>query len=96
MTSRTTPTLPGRLATTVPLAAAVLVREGGLWYWQIVRCPHCGRRHHHGGGSKNQDPRDFLGPWVSHCGTGWREYWLVDGDEAPARVRRRTRGKVAR
>ena len=79
MTRRTTPALPGRLAASVPLAPALLLWEGRLWYWVVASCPFCGRRHRHGGGLAGVNPRDFLGGRVAHCGTGeWREYTLVE------------------
>jgi hypothetical protein len=90
-------TTTGPLAATVPLALALLVREGTLRYWRVLACPHCGRRHHHGGWAGDADPRQFLGPRLAHCGTGARRgYWLVDAGEAPTRARLRTRRKVTR
>ena len=97
MTRGAAPTLPGRLATTVPLAAAILVRHSWGWQWVVPRCPHCGRKHTHGGGGRHDDPRQFLGGRVAHCGAGeWREYYLVDAGDAPVQARRRARSEVPR
>jgi len=68
-----------------PLAPAELRqhRDGHLWI--VRRCPLCGRRHTHGGGGRGDDPRQFLGHRVAHCG-GRGGYWLVaapDADECP-------------
>jgi hypothetical protein len=77
------------LGGTVPLvlAPAVLVRERWGWRWVIPKCPHCGRKHTHGGGAPGEDPRAYLGGRVAHCGTGeWREYTLVEQAAPPWRL----------
>jgi hypothetical protein len=37
------------------------------YVWEVTSCPYCGRRHSHGGGTRTEDPRDFLGLRVAHC-----------------------------
>lgn len=49
-------------------AAAVLQVTRYPRCWDIaVRCPHCGRTHHHGGGD---GAVPFLGARVAHCAAG--------------------------
>ena len=47
----------------VVLAYAVLKGR----QWVIARCPFCGKRHRHGAGPPDGDPRKFLGSRVPHC-----------------------------
>ena len=35
--------------------------------WVVARCPFCGKRHCHGAGPPDGDPREFLGSRLSHC-----------------------------
>src|SRR5579862_2856757 len=62
-------------------AVAFALLEGGpdgVFFWTILLCPYCGRRHQHGGGVS--DPRTVLTPRAAHCensSTG-RNYVLVD------------------
>ncbi len=58
----TTPT-----RTITPEAPARLVRGRGCWLWIVPRCPLCGKRHQHGGGHFDADPRTLLGHRVGHC-----------------------------
>jgi hypothetical protein len=71
----------------VPLAAVTLIRsrrKADPNLWLVLTCPICGRerRHRHGAGLPGQNPRDFLGRRVGHCGPPYydgpvREYELV-------------------
>jgi hypothetical protein len=49
-------------------AFARLSRQGDVWLWVVARCPVCGQRHVHGGGTIAGDPRELLGHRVAHCG----------------------------
>jgi hypothetical protein len=42
--------------------------EPGIAYrvWE-VHCPYCGRKHRHGAGWLDEDPRQHLGSRASHC-----------------------------
>jgi len=51
----------------VPAAPAVLQRGRACWSWVVPRCPLCGKRHSHGGGALDRDPRRLLGHRVAHC-----------------------------
>lgn len=59
-----------------PTVALVELEEGTSaagrpWrQWKIGRCPICGRRHYHGAGGPEDDPRRYLGPRVPHCVRG--------------------------
>lgn len=35
--------------------------------WVIQCCPHCGKKHTHGAGSFDANPKDFLGHRLAHC-----------------------------
>ena len=37
--------------------------------WVIPHCPFCAKRHIHGAGGADDDPREFLGGRVPHCAT---------------------------
>jgi hypothetical protein len=37
------------------------------YLWIIVKCPYCGKKHTHGGGPLDGDPREYLGDRVPHC-----------------------------
>ncbi len=45
----------------------------GRTVWQLIvdRCPHCGKRHVHGGGSIDGDLRHYDGHRVSDCQEGF-------------------------
>lgn len=59
------------LADAPPAALVELVEgetAGRAWrQWRVLRCPHCGKRHHHGAGGPQDDPRRFLGHRIAHC-----------------------------
>ncbi len=61
---------------TYPQAPPRLVRGRGCWLWVVRRCPLCGKRHQHGGGHCDADPRALLGHRVGHCEM---RYWRGDG-----------------
>jgi hypothetical protein len=48
-------------------APAVLKRTAVCWHWVVPKCPLCGKKHTHGGGRLDQDPRRLLGHRVPHC-----------------------------
>ncbi len=50
-----------------PEAEVVLERQGDRYLWVVLCCPICGRRHEHGAGSVDGNPRDLLGHRVAHC-----------------------------
>lgn len=50
-----------------PDAPACLRAYEGRFYWCVVECPICGRKHTHGGGLVGGDPRAFLGWRALHC-----------------------------
>jgi hypothetical protein len=52
--------------------------------WVVDHCPHCGRRHTHGGGLLDGDPRAYLGSRVAHCHAG-PDYVLVEAATKTAR-----------
>ncbi len=52
-----------------PEAPARLMRGRGRFLWLVPRCPLCGKRHQHGGGHFDADPRALLGQRVPHCAT---------------------------
>lgn len=54
-----------------PEAPARLVRNEGIYQWVVIKCPHCGKAHRHGGGLiKENAPHQYLGHRVAHCGRG--------------------------
>ena len=55
--------------------------RGYGWAWVIPVCPYCGRKHLHGGGPFDGNPRDFLGARMSHCRNKRYEYILVEKGE---------------
>ncbi len=71
MTIVMTPT--GTPPTETPTALAILVRGRGCWLWIVPRCPLCRKRHQHGGGHFDDDPRALLGHRVGHC---WKPQFL--------------------
>jgi len=75
-------------------AAARLVRHSDGFRWVVDRCPYCGRRHTHGGGPLDGDPRAGLGPRAPHCHAG-PEYALVEavGDRRELRAAAPRAGK---
>lgn len=57
--------------------------------WVVARCPFCGKRHWHGAGPPDGDPREFLGSRVSHCSGdayGGDIYILVEEEGAQLNV----------
>lgn len=57
-------------------------RDGStLWSLVVARCPFCGGRHTHGGGSGE---RPLLGMRESHCLRDWGEYLLLDAQGGAA------------
>ncbi len=49
------------------IAKVRLKKESDVYLWIIDKCPFCGKRHCHGGGSLDGDPRRLLGGRVPHC-----------------------------
>lgn len=79
----------------VPEVATHAQRAGDGRWVLILACPHCGRRHVHGGG--RDDAPDY-GPRVAHCGGRERaaDYVLIaapDGMPRPVARPRAGRGK---
>ena len=68
-----------------PEVKAILLktRDGrGLgWAWLVPSCPYCGRKHFHGGGPFDGEPRDLLGLRAAHCKKGQNEYVLIEKGE---------------
>lgn len=50
--------------------------RGLLWWLVRIKCPHCGKRHTHGGGTA---PEPDLGHRLPHCATTETRpgYWLT-------------------
>ena len=46
--------------------------------WVVDSCPICGRRHTHGAGAGQVDPRRVLGHRAGHCRIAQQGYVLVD------------------
>lgn len=44
-----------------------LERTGKIWSWIIPICPYCGKRHTHGGGPIDGNPRTRMGNRGAHC-----------------------------
>jgi hypothetical protein len=65
--------------TAIPVARAHLVRGATCWRWVVDRCPHCGKRHGHGGGELAGDPRRYLTHRVADCGADGG-YTLVEAE----------------
>src|SRR5215212_11677957 len=77
----------GLIAVHTPHAPVSVVWSSRGRYWAVTveRCPLCGKRHHHGGGS---DKTPDLGYRNSHCITGpGGTYELI---ETPASIAART------
>jgi len=51
-----------------PSAVATLHRGKQCNQWVVKRCPLCRRKHFHGAGTPDMDPRAFLGHRSPHCG----------------------------
>lgn len=67
-----------------PTAEVRLEQGRTSFSWVVDHCPHCGKRHWHGGGPLTGDPRSFLSHRVGHCRTGGSQgYTLVErkGDD---------------
>jgi len=54
----------------VKIAQCSLKKTSRMYIWVVSECPYCGKRHEHGGGPVEGDPRKFLGPRESHCELG--------------------------
>lgn len=50
-----------------PVAWARLEQDKHGFYWVIDRCPLCAKRHTHGGGALDGNPRRLLGHRNQHC-----------------------------
>jgi hypothetical protein len=61
---------------------ARLVKGRTGYLWVIDRCPHCHKRHEHGGGGLAEDPRRYLGQQAAHCARPPRAGYELS--EAPA------------
>ena len=60
-------------------ALAHLAKGHSCWLWVVDQCPYCGRRHIHGGGPLDGDPRAVIGARVAHCRNNrGREYLLSE------------------
>jgi len=48
---------------------AIVTLEKGrdCYLWIVKKCPYCEKKHTHGGGKLNNDPRELLGHRLSHC-----------------------------
>jgi hypothetical protein len=61
---------------------ATVKRSQGGWLLIIPRCPFCAKRHTHGGGSLDENPRRYLSSRVPHCSHPAKRfedmYWLTD------------------
>lgn len=69
---------------TDPIVTATASRVRGCWILEIV-CPHCGRRHTHGGGD---GPVPSAGHRVAHCRhPRARGYFIVLDVDNSAEVR---------
>jgi hypothetical protein len=42
-------------------------RARDCWLWVVPRCPFCKKKHTHGGGPLDGDPRTYLYSRVAHC-----------------------------
>lgn len=52
----------------IPKLEVHLERGSRTWLWVSGRCPFCGKkRHTHGGGRLDGDPRQLLGHRGAHC-----------------------------
>lgn len=74
---------PGVDLDTIPNAVAKLIATHGRrttqYQWR-VKCPYCGRKHHHGAGEDPDHVNTYLGHRVEHCSgddRGRRGYYLV-------------------
>lgn len=89
MTPTTEP--PTATRTVEATAVAVLKRGREGFYWIVPDCPFCHKRHQHGGGRFDTDPRTFLGGRGAHCETPRpvgvsRQYVLVEDPPASPRA----------
>jgi hypothetical protein len=73
--------------TVYPIALARLKRMPDVYLWIVDRCPLCAKKHIHGGGSLDGDPRRLLSHRVAHC-LRPIEPAAYDLVEAPARTAR--------
>lgn len=66
--------------------------ERGQYFWIIDSCPYCTLSHSHGGGKVGEDdPYDYMGHRVAHCGDPFRGeeitrtgYILIESPEEPS------------
>jgi hypothetical protein len=89
-----TPTWDALTAAEPPVAWCTVTWSERSRFWAVVveRCPHCRRRHLHGGGD---DPEPDLGARVPHCLTGPHpDYDLVE--TAASRIARAAAGREGR
>lgn len=44
---------------------------GASMQWQVIACPHCGKKHYHGAGNNPEEARrSYLGHRGAHCLNG--------------------------
>ena len=67
-----------------PTAPARLLVDRRAFRWEVQNCPVCGKRHVHGGGALQDDPRQVLSHRAAHCFRPPENngYILVDSDPA--------------
>lgn len=46
---------------------------GSSMQWQVIACPHCGKKHLHGAGNSPEESKHMLGHRTAHC---------IDGDSS--------------
>lgn len=68
----------------IPNAAVQIIdtkrpkNRGYIFEWEVICCPYCRRKHHHGAGLDPDRVNDFLGYRVAHCSEAdGRSYKLV-------------------
>ncbi len=67
-------------------ALARLERGRGAWSWVIDICPYCGKKHTHGGGPIEGDPRELLGARAAHCKSVQPEIYILVEEPASPRA----------
>lgn len=60
-----------------PALSTIKRARNGVWLITVEHCPHCGGKHHHGGGDGDEPA---LGHRVADCGARGG-YYVVDGRE---------------
>lgn len=63
-----------QLAAPIVPAVAHRSRPGAAWSLIVAKCPHCGRRHLHGGGVGEQPEG---GHRIAHCVAGGRVGYVL-------------------